>query len=69
MALPDQGHPAAIRAATTALKDTLKQYRSDGKQKIVVKHVTVNEGGQASVGDVTHGGPGGGMSENPEATP
>lgn len=47
---------------------TLKQYRSDGKQKIVVKHVTVNEGGQAIVGDVTHGGGAGGASENPEAT-
>lgn len=47
---------------------TLKQYRSDGKQKIVVKHVTVNEGGQAIVGDVTHGGGAGGASEQGEAT-
>ena len=51
----------------TAQMQTLKQYRSDGKQKIVVKHVTVNEGGQAIVGDVTHGGAGG-VSENIEAT-
>lgn len=50
-----------------AQMQTLKQYRSDGKQKIVVKHVTVNEGGQAIVGDVTHGGAGG-ASENLEAT-
>ncbi|MGE4249046.1 MAG: hypothetical protein AB7F09_06635 [Parvibaculaceae bacterium] len=47
---------------------TLKQYRSDGKQKIVVKHVTVNDGGQAIVGDVTHGGPGEGAPEKSEAT-
>jgi hypothetical protein len=51
-----------------AQMQTLKQYRSDGKQKIVVKHVTVNEGGQAIVGDVTHGGGAGGASENLEAT-
>ncbi|MBK1866384.1 hypothetical protein [Taklimakanibacter albus] len=51
-----------------AQMQTLKQYRSDGKQKIVVKHVTVNEGGQAIVGDVTHGGGAGGASEEGEAT-
>lgn len=39
-----------------AQMQTLKQYRSSGKQQIVVKHVTVNEGGQAIVGDVNHGG-------------
>jgi len=44
-------------------------YRSSGKQKIVVKHVTVNEGGQAIVGDVTQGVPAGkGPPENLQAT-
>ncbi len=32
--------------------EALKRYRSDGSQKVVVKHVTVNEGGQAVVGSV-----------------
>ena len=31
----------------------LKRYRTGGEQKIVVKHVSVNEGGQAIVGNVT----------------
>jgi hypothetical protein len=42
---------------------TLKLYRSTGKQRITVKHVTVNEGGQAIVGDVNQGG---GMPKNSE---
>jgi len=43
-------------ARTYALQmDTLKRYRSSGQQ-VVVKHVTVNDGGQAIVGDVTTGG-------------
>jgi hypothetical protein len=33
--------------------DTLKRYRSTGEQKLTVQHVTVNEGGQAIVGNVT----------------
>lgn len=32
--------------------DTLKRHRSRGEQKLVVEHVTVNEGGQAIVGQV-----------------
>jgi len=37
--------------------DTLKRYRSAGQQ-VVIKHVTVNDGGQAIVGDVRTGGGG-----------
>jgi len=33
----------------------LSKYRSGGKQKVVVKHVHVNEGGQAIVGNVETG--------------
>lgn len=37
--------------------DTLKRYRTGGQQKVTVEHVTVNEGGQAVVGNVdTRGG-------------
>jgi hypothetical protein len=35
--------------------ETLRRYRTGGEQNIVVKHVTVNSGGQAIVGSVTHG--------------
>lgn len=38
--------------------ETLKRYRTGGQQKVIVEHVTVNEGGQAIVGNVTHGGRG-----------
>jgi hypothetical protein len=47
--------------------ETLKRYRSNGEQKVTVEHVTVNEGGKAIVGTVTHGGAGG--SEKRETTP
>ena len=36
----------------------LRKYRSGGKQKFVVKHVHVNEGGQAIVGNIEQGGGG-----------
>jgi hypothetical protein len=38
--------------------EALKRYRSKGEQKVVVEHVTVNEGGQAIVGAVNTGGGG-----------
>ena len=38
--------------------EALKRYRSKGEQKVVVEHVTVNEGGQAIVGNVETGGGG-----------
>jgi hypothetical protein len=36
--------------------EALKRYRSGGEQTVRVEHVTVNEGGQAIVGTVMHGG-------------
>ncbi|QKC81530.1 hypothetical protein [Mesorhizobium sp. NZP2077] len=36
--------------------EALKRYRSKGEQRVIVKHVTVQEGGQAIVGNVAHGG-------------
>jgi len=41
-----------------AQMDTLKRYRTKGQQTVRVERVTVNEGGQAIVGDVQHGGAG-----------
>ena len=38
--------------------EALKRYRTGGQQHVTVKHVTVNEGGQAIVGSVSHGGQG-----------
>jgi hypothetical protein len=32
-----------------------KRYRTGGEQKVTVQHVSVNEGGQAIVGNVTQG--------------
>ncbi|MGO4439619.1 hypothetical protein [Rhizobium sp. RAF56] len=39
--------------------EALKRYRTGGQQQVTVKHVTVNEGGQAIVGNVSQGGQGG----------
>jgi hypothetical protein len=39
-----------------AQMEGLKRYRSKGEQRVYVERVTVNEGGQAIVGAVTHGG-------------
>ncbi len=46
--------------------EALKRYRSTGEQKVTVEHVTVNEGGQAIVGNVAHRGEG--SSKKPETT-
>ena len=46
--------------------EALKRYRTGGEQRVTVEHVTVNEGGKAIVGNVTHGGPG--SSEKRETT-
>jgi len=43
--------------------EALKRYRTGGQQKVTVEHVTVNDGGQAIVGAVTHKG-GGGVDGN-----
>ena len=42
----------------TAQMEALKKYRTGGQQTVRVERVTVNEGGQAIVGDVTHQGGG-----------
>ena len=39
-----------------AQMDALKKYRANVQQVVRVERVTVNEGGQAIVGDVHHGG-------------
>jgi hypothetical protein len=39
-----------------AQMDVLKKYHAKTQQTVRVERVTVNEGGQAIVGDVTHGG-------------
>lgn len=36
--------------------EALKRYRSKGEQRVIVRHVTVKDGGQAIVGNVSHGG-------------
>jgi hypothetical protein len=42
------------RTFTTQL-EALKRYRTGGEQKVTVQHVSVGEGGQAIVGNVTQG--------------
>jgi len=37
----------------TAQLETLKRYRIGGQQRMVVEHVTVNQGGQAIVGNIS----------------
>jgi hypothetical protein len=45
--------------------EALKRYRTGGEQRVTVEHVTVNEGGQAIVGNVSNSLPrGAGASEN-----
>ncbi|WP_311272120.1 MULTISPECIES: hypothetical protein [unclassified Rhizobium] len=42
----------------TAQMEALRKHRNGGNQKVVVEHVHVHSGGQAIVGNVTHGGRG-----------
>ena len=44
------------RTFTTQI-EALKRYRSTGQQKVTVEHVTVQAGGQAILGNVSHGTP------------
>jgi len=44
--------------------EALKRYRTGGEQKVTVEHVTVNEGGQAIVGNVSSSTGRAGGSEN-----
>ncbi len=47
--------------------EALRRYRSGGEQRVRVEHVTVNDGGQAIVGNVSHGGRG--ADQNRQTTP
>jgi hypothetical protein len=47
--------------------EALKRYRSSGEQKVTVQHVSVNEGGQAIVANVTS--PPDTQQKRPEASP
>jgi hypothetical protein len=39
-----------------AQMEALKRYRTSGQHRMIVEHVTVKEGGQAIIGNVSHGG-------------
>jgi hypothetical protein len=66
--LRDSGERTLNKLARTfsVQLETLKRYRSNGEQKVTVEHVHVGKGGQAIVGNVTHGGAG--VSEKPGVT-
>ncbi len=49
--------------------EALRRHRTGGEQKVTVEHVTVNEGGQAMVGNVARGPGGGRGGKNSKATP
>jgi hypothetical protein len=55
------------RTFTTQM-EALKRYRTGGQQKMTVEHVTVQAGGQAIVGNVSHPG-GGSPLKSSETTP
>ncbi|MDZ4345644.1 MAG: hypothetical protein U1E51_24785 [Candidatus Binatia bacterium] len=56
----DSAERALNKLARTfaAQVEALKHYRTGGEQKVTVEHVTVNDGGKAIVGNITHGGAG-----------
>lgn len=47
--------------------EALNRYQGKGQQKVTVEHVTVNAGGQAIVGNLTHDG--GGVTQKTEEHP
>lgn len=51
-----------MRTFTTQM-EALRKHRNGGNQRVTVKHVHVHEGGQAIVGNVSHGG--GSISKKP----
>ena len=53
----------------TIQMDALQRYRSGGEQTVTVQHVSVNEGGQAIVGNVTQAAPGNPSAQAAEARP
>ena len=50
--------PNKLARTFAAQVEALKRYRSGGEQTVRIEYVTVNDGGQAIVGNVTHGGRG-----------
>ena len=46
-------HASRLSRAFATQVEALKRYRTGGQQKVTVEHVTVNQGGQAIVGNVT----------------
>jgi hypothetical protein len=51
----------------TIQMEALQRYRSGGEQTVTVQHVSVNEGGQAIVGNVTQAAPGNAPAQAAEA--
>ncbi len=53
----DSAERAVNKLARTFVSqmEALKRYRTGGEQKVTVQHVSVSEGGQAIVGNVTQG--------------
>ena len=51
-----QSAEATMEMIVRICMDALKRYRTKAQQTVRVERVNVNEGGQAVVGDVTHGG-------------
>ena len=52
---PNSGMAPTLRALTYATQmEALKRYRASREQKVTMQHVSVSEGGQAIVGNVTH---------------
>jgi hypothetical protein len=51
----DSAERAFNKRTYAAQMEALKRYRTGGEQKVTVQHVTVSEGGQAIVGNVTQG--------------
>jgi hypothetical protein len=52
-----------------AQMETLKRYRSSGEQRVIVERVNVAPGGQAIVGNVTHGAPANDGGQASQTTP
>ena len=48
-----QGFNKLVRSFAAQV-ETLKRHRTGGEQKVTVQHVTVNEGGQAVVGNISN---------------
>jgi hypothetical protein len=69
LAQQDSAERAFNKLARTfaAQVEALKRYRSGGEQTVRVEHVTVNEGGKAIVGTVTHGGRGSSEKTEPSS--